>query len=87
MYIYDDDVAPLLPKGTILHFLAWYDNTARNRSNPDPDQWVGWGDRTIDEMGHAWLNITYYNDEDFTVELAKRAAVTGTSTAAQQRPQ
>ena len=63
MYIYDDDVAPLLPKGTILHLLAWYDNTKANKSNPDPDQWVGWGDRTVDEMGHAWLNITYYNDD------------------------
>ena len=65
MYIYDDDVAPLLPKGTILHLLAWYDNTKANKSNPDPDQWVGWGDRTVDEMGHAWLNITYYNDDEF----------------------
>ena len=73
MYIYDDDVAPLLPKGTILHFLAWYDNTKNNKSNPDPDQWVGWGDRTVDEMGHAWINITYYNDEEFKAEVAKRA--------------
>jgi hypothetical protein len=76
MYIYDDDVAPLLPKGTILHFLAWYDNTQNNKANPDPDQWVGWGDRTVDEMGHAWLNITYYNDEEFKAEVAKRTAVT-----------
>src|SRR6266700_2109764 len=74
MYIYDDDVAPLLPKGTILHFLAWYDNTKNNKANPDPDQWVGWGDRTVDEMGHAWLNITYYSDEEFKTALAARAA-------------
>jgi mono/diheme cytochrome c family protein len=73
MYIYADDAAPLLPKGTILHFIAWYDNTKNNKSNPDPDQWVGWGDRTVDEMGHAWLNITYYKDDDFKAELAKRA--------------
>ena len=73
MYIYDDDVAPLLPKGTILHLLAWYDNTKNNKANPDPDQWVGWGDRTVDEMGHAWINITYYNDEDFKAEQDKRA--------------
>jgi len=83
MYIYADDVAPLLPKGTILHFIAWYDNTRANKSNPDPDQWVGWGDRTVDEMGHAWLNITYYNDVDFKAEQAKRAALkTQTTTAA-----
>jgi hypothetical protein len=74
MYIYDDDVAPLLPKGTILHFVTWYDNTSNNKANPDPNQWVGWGDRTVDEMGHAWLNITYYNDEEFKAETSKRAA-------------
>ena len=27
MYIYADDAAPLLPKGTILHFTSWWDNT------------------------------------------------------------
>jgi hypothetical protein len=72
MYIYADEVAPLLPKGTILHFIAWYDNTRNNRANPDPDQWVGWGDRTIDEMGHAWINVTYLNDQDFKAEIDKR---------------
>jgi len=76
MYIYDDNVAPLLPKGTILHFLTWYDNTSANKANPDPNQWVGWGDRTVDEMGHAWLNITYYNDDEFKAELAGRRAST-----------
>ena len=80
MYIYADDVAPLLPKGTILHLLAWYDNTKANKSNPDPDQWVGWGDRTVDEMGHAWLNITYYNDDEFKAETAARAAKTVNTT-------
>jgi hypothetical protein len=82
MYIYDDDVAPLLPKGTILHFVTWYDNTSNNKANPDPNQWVGWGDRTVDEMGHAWLNITYYNDDEFKAETAKRAATTKVGTDA-----
>ncbi|MBZ5558537.1 MAG: cytochrome c [Acidobacteriia bacterium] len=85
MYIYADDVAPLLPKGTMLHFIAWYDNTRNNKSNPDPDQWVGWGDRTVDEMGHAWINITYYNDADFKAEQAKRASTKTTTTAAAQQ--
>jgi mono/diheme cytochrome c family protein len=85
MYIYDDDVAPLLPKGTILHLLAWYDNTKANKSNPDPDQWVGWGDRTVDEMGHAWINITYYKDDEFKAEVAKRNAATSTANGVQQQ--
>jgi len=87
MYIYSDDVAPLLAKGTILHLIAWYDNTKNNKSNPDPDQWVGYGDRTVDEMGHAWLNITYFSDEEFKAETAKRAAATATSTAGGGAPQ
>jgi hypothetical protein len=82
MYIYADDAAPLLPKGTILHFVSWWDNTANNRSNPDPDQWVGWGDRTVDEMGHAWINITYFKDDEFTAEVAKRKAAAAATTAA-----
>jgi hypothetical protein len=87
MYIYEDAAAPLLPKGTILHLLAWYDNTKANKANPDPDQWVGWGDRTVDEMGHAWLNITYYNDDDFKTETAARAAKAVNTTAPDRQQQ
>jgi len=75
-YVYSDDVAPLLPKGAILKITSWYDNTANNPHNPDPNQWVGFGDRTVDEMGHAWVNITYMSDEDFQAEVAKRKADT-----------
>jgi hypothetical protein len=73
-YIYADDAAPLLPKGTQLKVTAWYDNTKSNKNNPDPDQWVGFGDRTVDEMGHAWINITYMSDEDYAKEVARRNA-------------
>jgi hypothetical protein len=69
-YIYTDDAAPVLPKGTIIHVTAWYDNTVNNPNNPDHDQWVGYGDRTVDEMGHAWVNVTYISDEDYNQWLA-----------------
>jgi hypothetical protein len=82
-YIYTEDSAPLLPKGTVLSITAWHDNTSANKSNPDPNQWVGWGDRTVDEMAHAWVNITYLNDEDYNAEVEKRKAKQPvTSTAA-----
>jgi hypothetical protein len=71
-YVYADEAAPLLPKGTILKVTAWHDNTSAKKSNPDPNQWVGWGDRTVDEMAHAWINIVYMSDEDFAAEQAKR---------------
>ena len=64
----------LLPKGTLIKVTAWYDNTAANRSNPDPNVWVGSGSRTADEMGHAWVNVTYFDDEDYEAEVAKREA-------------
>jgi hypothetical protein len=70
-YIYTDDAAPVLPKGTIIHVTAWHDNTTANRNNPDPNQWVGWGDRTVDEMAHAWVNVTYISDEDYKDWAAK----------------
>ena len=33
-YVYADDVAPLLPKGTILKVTAWHDNTHRQEEQP-----------------------------------------------------
>jgi hypothetical protein len=72
-YIYADDAAPLLPKGTTLVFTAWHDNTESNPNNPDPAQWVGWGDRTVDEMAHAWVDVTYLEQVDFERLVAQRA--------------
>lgn len=71
-YIFADSEAPLLPRGTVLRVTSWYDNTRDNKNNPDPDQWVGYGDRTVDEMGHAWINLTYMSDQEYETELAKR---------------
>jgi hypothetical protein len=80
-YVYADNAAPLLPKGTVLHITAWHDNTVAKKSNPDPNQWVGFGDRTVDEMAHAWLNITFMTDADFKREQDARAAATKTVAA------
>jgi len=70
-YIYTDDAAPVFPKGTIIHVMAVYDNTTANKNNPDPDQWVGYGDRTVDEMAHAWMNVYYLSDAEFQERVAK----------------
>jgi hypothetical protein len=84
-YIYADDAAPVLPKGTIIKITAWYDNTRANPNNPDPDQWVGFGDRTVDEMGHAWVNVTYISDEDYAAWAeAHKPARRGRGATAQQ---
>ena len=76
-YVYDDDAAPLLPKGTVLKVASWHDNTPANKANPDPNVWVGYGDRTVDEMNHVWLNLTYLDEADYLAEVdARRAKLT-----------
>jgi len=84
-YVYNDDVAPVLPKGTIIHITAWHDNTANNPSNPDPTQWVGWGQRSYDDMYHAHVRFINLTDEDYAAIVAQRqAAATNTQQQQQQ---
>ena len=73
-YIYGDDSAPLLPEGTVLVMTGWYDNTADNPLNPDPEIWYARGDRTTDEMSHAWLAITHLTDEGYERLVEEREA-------------
>jgi hypothetical protein len=73
-YQYQDDYAPLLPKGTILHVMAWYDNTVKNPRVADPRNWRGLGHRSIDDMIIFLGKFVYYTDEEFKAEVAARAA-------------
>ncbi len=73
-YVYTDDAAPLLPAGTVLHSIMWHDNTAANPFNPDPDAQITYGQRTIDEMGSAWISWYYMSDEDYKKETEARRA-------------
>jgi thiol-disulfide isomerase/thioredoxin/mono/diheme cytochrome c family protein len=49
-----------LPKGTKLHCVAHFDNSAKNPNNPDPTKEVFWGDQTWEEMMVGWID--YYLD-------------------------
>ena len=73
-YNYADDAMPIIPAGTILHVTTWHDNTAGNRANLDPNNWVGSGQRTIDEMGFAWIGWYDMSDEQYEAEVAARQA-------------
>ena len=77
-YVYANDVAPLLPAGTMIKLTAWHDNTAGNRANPDPTQWVGWGQRSYDDMYHAHVRYIELTEEDYKqmVQDRRRAATT-----------
>ncbi len=76
-YVYDPDYAPVFPKGTVLIVTSIHDNTAANKNNPDPRQWVVWGDRTVDEMAHLNEQVIYMTEEDYqriVEERRKRAS-------------
>jgi hypothetical protein len=44
-----------VPKGARIISTAWYDNSAANRSNPDPTIDVKWGDQTWEEMQYTGI--------------------------------
>ena len=73
-YLYEDDAQPLLPAGTILHVTSWYDNSASNKSNPDPDNLITYGQRTVDEMGGAWISYYFLTEEQYKQEVEARKA-------------
>jgi hypothetical protein len=83
VYNYADDVAPLLPAGTIVHVISWHDNSVANKYNPDPRNWVGFGNRTTDDMSRHWLTYYTMSDEEFKAEQAERSATRKATSNAQ----
>ncbi|MEX0964452.1 MAG: hypothetical protein WDZ52_10495 [Pseudohongiellaceae bacterium] len=71
-HTYAEGYQPLIPAGATIIQTAWYDNTANNPRNPDPDQWVATGQRTTDEMSHSWIAVTHLDDEGFEKMVAER---------------
>lgn len=72
-HTYEDGFQPLIPAGATIILTSWFDNTANNPRNPDPDQWVGAGQRTTDEMSHAWIAVTHLDDEGYQKLITERA--------------
>jgi len=63
-YIYDDDAAPLLPKGTVIPRVRWYDNTRANKNTPI--RIVGRLRRPHGRRdGHAWITSCSFNDDEY----------------------
>ena len=76
VYNYDDSVQPVYPAGTTLHVITYHDNTEGNRGNPDPKNWTGGGDRSIDEMGFAWISWFDLSEEEYAAEIENRKSTT-----------
>lgn len=50
-----------MPKGSKVHCVAHFDNSANNPNNPDPLKPVFWGDQTWEEMMIGWIDFVYKN--------------------------
>ncbi|MEO2199389.1 MAG: hypothetical protein ABGY72_25330 [bacterium] len=72
VYKYGEDAAPLLPRGTLLHVTATFDNTPTNRNVVDPRNWSGLGHRSIDNMAILIAPALRLTDEQFQEEMAIR---------------
>lgn len=77
-YIYEDDAAPILPKGTILHLIGFLDTTSGNKNLADVRNWAGGGRRSVSNM---FIDLGYsvqMTEEQFQEEMAaRRAKMTG----------
>jgi mono/diheme cytochrome c family protein len=67
---YDLATPRVLPKGTIVKAIAWYDNSAANPVNPDPRVAVHQGEQSWDEMLVGFFDIAYLMTGD---EKARQA--------------
>lgn len=73
-YVFEDDAAPLLPKGTILHTIGYLDTTAANPNLADGRNWAGGGRRSVSNM---FIDLGYsvqLTEEQFQAEMAVRRA-------------
>ncbi len=71
-YVYADDAAPLLPKGTIVHLIGWIDTTSANKNLADIRNWVGSGRRSVASMFLDINDSVALTDEQFLAEMVKR---------------
>jgi mono/diheme cytochrome c family protein len=72
VYKFGDDAAPLLPKGTLLHLIAYFDTTPANKNVVDPRNWGGLGHRSIDNMAILIAPTIVLNDQEFQEEMTRR---------------
>ena len=65
----------LMPKGTVLHCEAHYDNSADSPTNPDPTKWVRFGEQTWDEMMIGWFTTATLPGQVASARRLRRATL------------
>ena len=71
-YYYQENYQPLIPKGTVLHAIAWFDNTAKNGNVPDPRNLATFGNSSLSNMFIVFNLAEFLTDEQYVAEVTKR---------------
>ena len=67
-----------LPKGTVVHVDAYYDNSSDNTRNPSsPPKVVTWGEQTTDEMCICGVQVAADSNLDLLKVMRMKAAMIG----------
>jgi hypothetical protein len=74
-YLYEEDSAPLLPKGTILHITGYLDTTSDNPNLADTRNWAGGGRRSVANMFIDLGQSVRLTEEQFQEAMAERRAL------------
>jgi hypothetical protein len=70
----------VIPKGTKLHCVAHFDNSANNPFNPDPSKEVKWGDQSWEEMMIGFFDVAFDKNMDVAKLFPEKKKETKQST-------
>ena len=73
-YIYDENSAPLIPKGSIIHATGWFENTSKNANVLDPRNLSTYGNSSVNNMFIIFNQAVALTDAQYQEELVKRRA-------------
>jgi len=75
------------PAGSRVDLTLWWDNSADNPANPNPNREVGFGQPTTDEMGFGFMNFISAESDHYVVGEPIPMDVGGSSLVQERPPQ
>ena len=73
-YNYKEEEQPLVPKGSVIHVTSWHNNSESNPWAADTRNWVGFGQRSTDDMSFSWVSYYKLTDEEYQEAVQERRA-------------
>ena len=64
-YVFREPV--FAPKGSVLRFTLWWDNSEENPNNPDPTSDIRWGLPTHAEMSQGYMSFRRLEERHIVV--------------------